>query len=135
MKEFDIKDYIGDISAAEAKSDILEKIKYDKRNLIDNTEGHSFTAPNGWKFKAKSISDGGFGNWPNGQRVVVTDKEKNVIFEFEYNSQSPIYNDIIEPLYKIFYNLLGNEEHRVKMILATDAAEYLYALKNINELK
>ena len=52
MKEFDIKDYIGDISAAEAKSDILEKIKYDKRNLIDNTEGHSFTAPNGWKFKA-----------------------------------------------------------------------------------
>lgn len=133
MDSFDIKEYLGEMTLKKVKSEILDKIKYDKRNVIDNTNGHSFTAPNGWRFKSKTIDGGGFGNLPNGESVTVKDKEKNVIFEFEYTFQSPIYDDIIKPLYDYFYNLLGKEEHRVKMVLATDAAEYLYALKNVKE--
>ena len=34
-------------------------------------------------------------------------------------------------LYKYFYNLPGNEEHRVKMIIATDTAEYIFTLLDI----
>ena len=34
-------------------------------------------------------------------------------------------------LYKYFYNLPGNEEQRVKMIIATDTAEYIFALLDI----
>lgn len=34
-------------------------------------------------------------------------------------------------LYKYFYNLPGNEEHRVKMIIATDAAEYFFGLNSL----
>ena len=34
-------------------------------------------------------------------------------------------------LYKYFYNLPGNEEHRVKMIIATDTAEYIFAVDGL----
>ena len=43
--------------------------------------------------------------------------------------------EIIEPIYQYMMDLLSDKEHRLKVILATDAAEYLYALKKVEEGK
>ena len=46
-----------------------------------------------------------------------------------------VKSEIIEPIYQYMMDLLSDKEHRLKVILATDAAEYLYALKKVEEGK
>lgn len=130
MKEFNIKDYIGEMSPEEVKAEILDKIKIDKR--YNSWNGHAFRAPNGWRFKTGTIC-GGFGNWPIGEIVTVTDSEKNIILEFEYPDDSSNYDNIIGPLYEYFYNLLDQEDHSIKQPLAVAASEYLYALRIVEK--